>query len=332
MIHIPAGAFLMGTSDEQVDRLARTDEVAKRWKAQGRFTREQPHHTVTLASYSIGRYPVTVGEYGAFVRSGGYHCGRYWTDAGWAWRESVARVQPDFWDDQAWAGDDRLPVVGVSWYEAVAYCRWLSEETGTGYRLPTEAEWEKAARGTDGQMYPWGDEFDFRWCNTRASELNRTVPVGSYSPHGESPYGCAEMAGNASEWTLSRYNPYPYNGSDGRNNVEGEAERVIRGGSWYKPVLRARVAARGMNDPFFADNDVGFRCVCEPVNPHAPFWVTVAALSSRSPSPGSSLSCPAEIARQPPRSRHADEGGQRLHHPLHRRGQPVIVRMERYRE
>jgi formylglycine-generating enzyme required for sulfatase activity len=263
MVHIPAGSFLMGTTNQQVDWLARRDDLAETWKEKGHFCREQPEHTLSLASYYISKYPVTVGEYRAFLRAGGYRCGQYWTEAGWAWRKSAGRVQPEFWDDGEWAGDDRLPVVGVSWYEARAYCRWLSEETEGNYRLPTEAEWEKAARGPDGRMYPWGDKFDVRRCNTRASGLNQTKPVGRYGPAGESPYGCAEMAGNASEWTLSQYRPYPYVGSDGRNDEEGETERVIRGGSWCKPVLRARVVARGMNAPFFADNDVGFRCVLE---------------------------------------------------------------------
>jgi formylglycine-generating enzyme required for sulfatase activity len=253
----------MGTSDRQVDWLAQRDGMARQWQAKNYFSREQPQHTITLASYDISKYPVTVGAYRAFVRAGGYHRRCYWTEAGWAWRESVARAQPALWADETWAGDDQLPVVGVTWYEARAYCRWLSAGTGGRYRLPTEAEWEKAARGTDGRLYPWGDEFDARRCNTRASGLNRTEPVGRRSPAGESPYGCAEMAGNASEWTLSQYKPYPYDGSDGRNEGEGVAERVIRGGSWYKPALRARPAARGMNDPFFADNDVGFRCVLE---------------------------------------------------------------------
>lgn len=263
MIHIPAGPFLMGIGDQQIDQLARIDDLARKWKEKGHFHREQPQHTVTLASYYIGKYPVTVREYRAFVVAGGYRIARTWTEAGWAWRESTGRVQPAFWGEEKWSGDDRLPVVGVCWYEASAYCQWLREETGKCYRLPAEAEWEKAARGTDARLYPWGDEFEAWRCNTRASGLNRTVAVGQYSPAGESPYGCVGMGGNASEWTLSEYRSYPYAGEDGRNEEEGTGERVIRGGAWYKPALRARTVARGRNEPFFSDNDVGFRCMRE---------------------------------------------------------------------
>jgi len=263
MVPVPAGPFLMGTSDQQILWLAHSDDMARKWQEKEYFGREQPQHTLTLAGYHITKYPVTVGHYRVFVGAGGYHRRRYWTAAGWAWRQAVGKTQPKFWDVEKWAGDDRLPVVGVSWYEARAYCRWLSEETGGSFRLPTEAEWEKAARGSDGRIYPWGDEFDVGRCNTRARGLNQTEPVGRHSPGGDSPYGCAEMAGNVSEWTLSQYKPYPYNPGDGRHEGEGEEDRVIRGGSWYKPELRARVAARGMNAPFFADNDVGFRCVLE---------------------------------------------------------------------
>jgi formylglycine-generating enzyme required for sulfatase activity len=96
----------------------------------------------------------------------------------------------------------------------------------------------------------------------RASGLQRTTPVGAYSPTGNSPFGCADVAGNVSEWTASQYRPYPYDAGDGRDDPAGEVERTTRGGSWHSPVLRARTVSRGMNDPFFTDNDLGFRCAC----------------------------------------------------------------------
>lgn len=261
LIHIAAGAFVMGTSEVQIDLLSKRDELAKKWKVKGYFNREQPQHTITLDSYFISKYPVTVDEYRAFVIAGGYLSNEYWTKAGWRWRETVGKSKPDFWENGVFTEYNRLPVVGVSWYEAWAYCRWLSAETGKVYRLPTEAEWEKAARGKGSRLYPWGDEFDQTRCNTRENNLGRAELVGRHSPDGDSPYGCSDMVGNISEWTLSQFKPYPYDGSDGRNNEETGTERVLRGGSWFQPALRARVASRGMNDPFFVDNDVGFRCV-----------------------------------------------------------------------
>lgn len=263
MLHIPAGSFIMGTSEQQVDWLAQEDDLAKEWKTKGYFKREQPQHNVILAGYSIAKYPVTVGEYRLFLEADGYRVKKYWAETGWAWRKSIDKIQPKYWHDEKWIWNDRFPVIGISWHEAIAYCNWLSEVVGKKYRLPTEAEWEKAARGTDKRIYPWGNEFDSNLCNTRANKLNKTIPVDGLSPGGESPFGCADMAGNASEWTMSEYRPYPYERKDGRNDVEGKDLRVIRGGSWHKPILRARVSARGMNDPFFSDNDVGFRCVYE---------------------------------------------------------------------
>jgi formylglycine-generating enzyme required for sulfatase activity len=204
---------------------------------------------------------VTVGEYRLFVQAEGYARSAYWTAAGWRWREAEGVAEPGYWREGQWAGHDRLPVVGVTWFEACAYCRWLSESAGRPYRLPTEAEWEKAARGTDARLFPWGDRFVAERCNTRASGLGRTTPVGQYSPGGDSPYGCADTVGSVSEWTMTRFRPYPYEAADGRNDPQGQVERVIRGASWFSPLLRARAAARGLNDPFFADSDVGFRVV-----------------------------------------------------------------------
>jgi formylglycine-generating enzyme required for sulfatase activity len=267
MVSIPAGPFSMGIDKEQIDRLARAFDEARAWRDKGFFAREQPSHRVTLDAYLIGRYPVTVGRYQAFVGAGGYYYRRFWTEAGWAWLEAVGRIQPTCWDDERWTGDERLPVVGTNWYEAHAYCRWLGDVTGRGYRLPSEAEWEKAARGAatgqgGGRLWPWGNDFKAALCNTRAGGRVRTVAVGTFSPAGDSPYGCAEMVGNVSEWTATRFVPYPYDAGDGRDDPAGDRERVTRGGSWHSPVLRARTVSRGMNDPFFSDDDLGFRLAC----------------------------------------------------------------------
>ena len=177
--------------------------------------RERPQHEVDLTEYLIGKYPVTNDQYQAFVRSAGYEPPRGW-DQG----------EPPL--DE---GDH--PVIYVGWRDAQAYCRWLSEETGKDYRLPTEAEWEKAARGDDARRYPWGDEFEKEKCNTSESGIGGTTPVGQYSPEGDLPYGCADMAGNVWEWTRSMDKEYPYDPADGREDSEAEGDRVLRGGSWF---------------------------------------------------------------------------------------------------
>ena len=260
MCCIPAGPFVMGTSADQVDWLADRIPQAAIWREKGFFRREQPQHQIDLPGYLIARLPVTVRQYGAFVEGGGYREQRHWTAAGWIWRTGKQRSAPDYWTEVTWARDPGLPVVGVSWYEANAYCRWLSEITDCGYRLPTEAEWEKAARGHDGRIYPWGNEFQPDYCNARPGGIGRTSPAGQHSPAGDSPNGCVDMAGNASEWTSSKFAAYPFDAADGREAQEGDAERVTRGGSWHSPILRVRAVSRGLNNPDFADNDLGFRC------------------------------------------------------------------------
>jgi formylglycine-generating enzyme required for sulfatase activity len=168
------------------------------------------------------------------------------------------------------------PVVGVSWADAVAYCNWLSEQTGRSYRLPTEAEWEKAASwdGDRPRVYPWGDIFEPERANSSELELDDTTPVGRYSPQGDSPWGCAGMSGNAQEWTSTLWGsdlnktdfPYPYNRHDGREQQNGgprRVYRVYRGGSFRDDRARLRCAARGRIDPDSAIRWRGFRVVEE---------------------------------------------------------------------
>ena len=142
------------------------------------------------------------------------------------------------------------------------YCSWLSQMTGRLYRLPSEAEWEKAARGTDGRIYPWGDEPpDERRCNF-GMNVGGTKPVGRYSPQGDSPYGCADMAGNVWEWTRSLYKDYPYDPEDGREDLEADHRvlRVLRGGAFYE-VWFVRCAARLGIFPNDRSGYYGFRLV-----------------------------------------------------------------------
>ena len=266
---IPGGSFVLGASDEQVSLLARNSPAARHWQEKGLFGRAQPQHEIQLAGFSIARFPVTVAEFRPFLSEGAYRQQELWGSAGWQWLRRMGRVQPVRWDDPAWPADERLPVVGVSWYEAQAYCHWLAWRTGRPYRLPTEAEWEAAARGPDGRAYPWGETFDARRCNCRDSGFGRPLIPGRYSPAGDSPYGLADMVGNISEWTMSLFWPYPIQPGDGRDDPEAAGERAIRGGSWFSPAIRARATARGMNDPHFSDDDVGFRVAAGP-SPAAP--------------------------------------------------------------
>jgi len=261
MVTIPSGSVVVGTSDEQIDWLGVHNRWVEKWVEKGFFAREQPQHEVYVETFAISIHPVTVAHYQAFIAAGGYENIGYWTGSGRLWLAANRGNEPAYWDEDRWAGNACLPVVGVSWFEAVAFCRWLSVVLGRECRLPTEVEWEKAAGGGQNRIYPWGDRFDSQKCNTHAAGIGHTVSVGTFSPAGDSPYGCWEMVGNVSEWVLNKFVPYPYVAEDGREDLEGTAERVTRGGSWHSPDFRARKSARGMNHPSFQDNDLGFRIV-----------------------------------------------------------------------
>ncbi len=224
MVTVPAGHFWMG-SDKRIDKDADDDEL--------------PQHRLYLPGYRIGKYPVTNEEYAAFLAATGHR-------KPYRWEENQSRLDH--------------PVVDVSWDAATAYCRWLSETTGQRYRLPSEAEWEKAARGTDGRIYPWGNQPpDERRCNFN-NNVKDTTPVGSY-PAGVSPYGCYDMAGNVWEWTSSLSWDYPYRADDGREvQVEdGNGLSVYRGGAYWVDRKLVRCAYRGWYLAGDGNDDNGYR-------------------------------------------------------------------------
>ncbi|MCK5055530.1 MAG: SUMF1/EgtB/PvdO family nonheme iron enzyme, partial [Candidatus Aminicenantes bacterium] len=221
--------------------------------------REKPVRTIYLDAYMIGKYPVTNEEYKNFIDDGGYANEDFWTPEGWQWKEKEKIRESLFWHDRKWNGPN-FPVVGVSWYEACAYVEWLSHKTGEKYRLPTEAEWEKAARGEDGRTYPWGEGIDKNKCNYDETGLNRTGPVGIF-PDGKSPYGCFDMAGNVWEWCSDWHDEKYYKKSPDKN-PEGPATgvlRVLRGGDWVNDASHVRAAYRDRDVPSSRWYDIGFR-------------------------------------------------------------------------
>jgi formylglycine-generating enzyme required for sulfatase activity len=231
MVPIPGGEFWMG-SDPQKD-----PHTVKN---------EEPQHILYLADYCIARTPVTNAQYLAFVLSAAYRPPKGWR----------GETPPQ--------GREDHPVTHVFWRDGLAYCRWLASVTGKPYDLPGEAEWEKAARGTEEQIYPWGNAPpDKSLCNSDF-HVRGTTPVGHHSPQGDSPYGCADMAGNVWEWTRSVLKPYPYNPADGREEGSADDDHVLRGGSFIDPPLFLRCAFRYAIRPADWIRLIGFRVVLSP--------------------------------------------------------------------
>ncbi len=237
MMQIPEGAFTMGSDDG--------------------LPNERPQHQVTLDTFYIDQYEVTIAQYAAFL-------------------EAAKRRPPPTWDEEAVTAAGDRPVVGVSWHDADAYCKWA------GKRLPTEAEWEKAARGTDGRRYPWGHMQPFVDIANynRGLWVSEAITLAAVTSGGEgmsvrhglkeggkSPYGVAHMSGNAAEWVADWYDREYYAKSPAKNPpgpAEGE-KRVIRGGSWADLPVALRVTARVSAEPEFRDRTIGFRCAATTV-------------------------------------------------------------------
>ena len=248
-VFVPAGAFKMGDGSN------------------AGLARERPVHVVEIDAFYLSKFEITNREWKKFRDDPGYDDPKFWPGG-----RVVARDQVPYWTQPnnhggGTPGSDDYPVIGVNWDAATAYCAWLSAKTGRRYRLPTEAEWEKAARGTDGRQYPFGPTIDRNRANFVGAQAFDTVqPVGSYGD-GASPYGAFDMAGNVMEWCQDWYDRDYYAVSP-RRNPQGPATgayRVVRGGSFFVEVFDLRATARSAAWPSFqAHRMIGFRPVREP--------------------------------------------------------------------
>ncbi len=241
---LPAGRFAMGTAEQHLSTLARHYGGTRE-----SYREETPQHDVTVAHCAIATTPVTVGWYARFVADTGTAA-----PAGWS-----GGMPP--------AGRELHPVVDVTWHDARAFCAWLTPQLAAApawhnwhARLPTEAEWEYAARGTDGRQFPWGDAWQPDAANTRECGLALTTPVGSW-PAGVSPAGCHDMAGNVWEWTHTLDRGYPYRADDGREDPGAAGRRIARGGCYANPHGYARCACRFRMAPTVRNAFLGFRVV-----------------------------------------------------------------------
>ncbi|WP_344946790.1 formylglycine-generating enzyme family protein [Actinomadura miaoliensis] len=288
MSRIPGGSFLQGSPSWMLDWLERSDQpLPRRW-----FADEAPRFARTLPAYRIDRHPVTVAEFAEFVRSTGYVTDAERRGFGmlyerrWTEREGVTWRAPAG-PGTAVEGRHDHPVVNVSWNDADAYARWA------GKRLPTEAEWELAARGHEFRIWPWGDDWNARNANTaefhagtlttltawrewwrgireRDGPMPLTTPVGAFSPAGDSVFGCADMAGNVYEWTATTSHLYGRTADcDPALRSALGRYRVIRGGSWMNFRYQARCTERLHGDPTgWSSFAVGFRCASDDTGPH----------------------------------------------------------------
>ena len=291
--YVPEGSFILGSNKEE-------DSDA--------YEDESPQEELTLPAFYISRFPVTNGQFRGFVEAGGYEAKEYWTDDGWEWKNEKDVLGPRVFDSPY--NLPNHPVVGVSWYETLAFTRWLDGvwkeqgvlPEGVEVKLPSEAQWEKAARGglvipvgpmilsikelskhipalkdnlNPKHIYPWGDKPDTNCANYSDTGIGATSAVGCF-PAGASPYGCEEMSGNVWEWTRSNWGKnwskpdfkYPDKTDDGRENLNAskEVSRVLRGGCFYLNHPDMRCAYRYGSDPDIRHYCIGFRLVFSPFN------------------------------------------------------------------
>jgi len=282
--YLPAGSFLMGSHKQQYKEA---------------YDNEIPQSEISLPGFYMGRIPVTNAQYSAFVKTDGYEDSKYWTKDGWDCR-NMEKIDRNYDFGAPFNLMNHL-VVGVSWYEALAFTKWLNERwlgqnkmpKGMKVKLPSEAEWEKAARGgieipgehlilslpdirvdysapletnpNTKRIYPWGNDPDSNKANCYDTGISATSAVGCF-PDGAGPYGCEEMSGNVWEWTRSIYKEYPYGPNDGRENIDASKDkrRVLRGGAFSNNQQGVRCASRSRYDPSNRNYDIGFRVVLSP--------------------------------------------------------------------
>ncbi|MBI1282504.1 MAG: SUMF1/EgtB/PvdO family nonheme iron enzyme [Anaerolineaceae bacterium] len=225
---------------------------------------------IPTKEYSIAKYPITNAQFSKFIEAGGYKERKWWTDlgweakfAGWDWDNKQSKwistnqewTQPRYWTDAKWNSPNQ-PVVGVSWYESLAFCFWLSDITGQKIMLPTEDQWQYAAQGDDGRSYPWGNDWDCLHCNNSVKPCNSniTTSVTRYEGKGDSPFAVVDMVGNVWEWCLTDHE----NKINSFTNIA--KSRVLRGGAWYTDnVDFFRCDFHGRGTPHGGFNDRGFR-------------------------------------------------------------------------
>ncbi|MCS6880446.1 MAG: SUMF1/EgtB/PvdO family nonheme iron enzyme [Oscillochloridaceae bacterium] len=292
MVELPGGSFVIGSTAAEAEAAGRALEqyyLQKGDKETAKRARKWPEDEIntrplTLAPFAIGRYPVTNAQYRRFIEAGGYDPeAPWWDEAARAWlaRDDAAiegmedwqrrtrKDQPEYWDDETFgSARPNYPVVGISWYEASAFCRWLTQHLNDGhtYLLPSEAEWEYAARGLTRRTYPWGNaELDPERASYDQTYGFTTLAVGCF-PRGSTPEGVLDLAGNVWEWTRSEYRDYPYDPHDGREDGAAPAQKsfTLRGGSWAAQPIVLRAACRLQTAPDDHNVSVGFRLARHP--------------------------------------------------------------------
>jgi len=256
-VRVPAGEFLMGSTDADKDA---NDS-------------EKPQSKVYLDEFWMGKYDVTNAQFRAFVQATEYKTTAELQGSGWTFDENTgwsdskgANWQQPRGPDSTLSGKDNHPVVQISWDDAVAFAKWATQATGKKIAIPTEAQWEKAARGTDGRLYPWGNGVPDTSRLNYNYNIKDTTEVGKYSPAGDSPFGAADMAGNVWQWTSSLWGKilekpaygYPYNANDGREDPGNRDARVLRGGGYFE-VHNIRTATRLGNYSDDRGVSLGFR-------------------------------------------------------------------------